>query len=375
MTTDDDARVGLRVQVGADKATVRYLGPVEGQEGEWAGVEWDDASRGKHDGCAGGRRYFQTARGANSGSFVRLGKVDWGVAAPEALVRRYQGLYGPPEDGDDENWEEMYVQTAGNRRRGVELVGMEKVHRRQSDMLRLRAAVLRGCRVASGGPAGEVARLVPNVEELDLSDNLITSWDVVVQIARQLSRLEVLNLSKNRLSFPESQEPSHGSLLECLKTLILKECDNSWGQVLDLLPHVPSLTSLHICYNSLSSLSSTTAGYDALRKLELLDLECNNICSWEEVWPLNTLPALKRLHLGSNPISNITYPKSHSLDVPPFPALQCLLLGDCLVGDWASVDSLNRFPSLVETRLTGNPLIKSTHGGGRFEVRLARLIE
>lgn len=45
--------VGCRVQILKDRATVRYLGPVKGQEGQWVGVEWDDASRGKHDGTTG----------------------------------------------------------------------------------------------------------------------------------------------------------------------------------------------------------------------------------------------------------------------------------------------------------------------------------
>jgi len=43
-----------------DKAlcTVRYIGQVEGTQGEWLGVEWDDPVRGKHSGEHKGRRYF-----------------------------------------------------------------------------------------------------------------------------------------------------------------------------------------------------------------------------------------------------------------------------------------------------------------------------
>ena len=50
--------VGQRLQVGNERATVRYIGPVDGQSGEWAGLEWDNADRGKHDGTVGGRSYF-----------------------------------------------------------------------------------------------------------------------------------------------------------------------------------------------------------------------------------------------------------------------------------------------------------------------------
>lgn len=51
--------IGQRIQVGGDRATVRYIGTVEGQSGEWAGLEWDDAARGKHNGTVGGRSYFR----------------------------------------------------------------------------------------------------------------------------------------------------------------------------------------------------------------------------------------------------------------------------------------------------------------------------
>ena len=63
MVVPSYAAVGCRVETrdGA-RATVRYVGPVVGQDGEWIGVEWDDPTRGKHDGSYGGERYFECAR-------------------------------------------------------------------------------------------------------------------------------------------------------------------------------------------------------------------------------------------------------------------------------------------------------------------------
>jgi dynactin complex subunit len=57
-TAVSDLRVGTRLSYGGDLCTVRYIGEVKGTKGEWLGVEWDDASRGKHDGQAGGVKYF-----------------------------------------------------------------------------------------------------------------------------------------------------------------------------------------------------------------------------------------------------------------------------------------------------------------------------
>lgn len=52
--------IGSRLQVGSDRCTLLFVGPVEGTQGLWWGVEWDDPKRGKHDGEKDGIRYFRT---------------------------------------------------------------------------------------------------------------------------------------------------------------------------------------------------------------------------------------------------------------------------------------------------------------------------
>ncbi len=49
---------GQRLSYDGALCTVRYVGEVAGTSGVWLGVEWDDASRGKHDGTHKGVRYF-----------------------------------------------------------------------------------------------------------------------------------------------------------------------------------------------------------------------------------------------------------------------------------------------------------------------------
>lgn len=51
--------VGQRLSLKSQACTVRYIGPVSGKANEWLGVEWDDTSRGKHDGRHDGTRYFE----------------------------------------------------------------------------------------------------------------------------------------------------------------------------------------------------------------------------------------------------------------------------------------------------------------------------
>ena len=47
--------VGSRIVCEGYYGTVRYIGVIEDSAvPQWVGVEWDDATRGKHDGCHNG---------------------------------------------------------------------------------------------------------------------------------------------------------------------------------------------------------------------------------------------------------------------------------------------------------------------------------
>ena len=50
---------GRRLSYSGALCTVRYCGPVKNTKGEWLGVEWDDASKGKHSGEHAGVKYFE----------------------------------------------------------------------------------------------------------------------------------------------------------------------------------------------------------------------------------------------------------------------------------------------------------------------------
>lgn len=53
---------GQRLSYDGNLCSARYFGPVEGTRGDWLGVEWDDPSRGKHNGEHNGERYFQCTK-------------------------------------------------------------------------------------------------------------------------------------------------------------------------------------------------------------------------------------------------------------------------------------------------------------------------
>lgn len=51
--------IGTRVDVNGSKGIVKYIGLVEGYKDPWIGIDWDDPTRGKHDGTVNGVNYFQ----------------------------------------------------------------------------------------------------------------------------------------------------------------------------------------------------------------------------------------------------------------------------------------------------------------------------
>ncbi|EFJ42091.1 hypothetical protein VOLCADRAFT_67418 [Volvox carteri f. nagariensis] len=139
--------VGCRVRILKDYATVRYIGPVAQQQGTWVGVEWDDPTRGKHDGSTAGVRYFTCASGTTSGSFVRIERVNFGVTILDALRARYNNETA--EHGEIVAPEELYVHTSRRRRLQVQLVGEDKIQQKQRQIHMLTSARLVGLDVSA----------------------------------------------------------------------------------------------------------------------------------------------------------------------------------------------------------------------------------
>ena len=80
--------IGNRVKCDNNLGTIRYIGQVEPHPGVWLGVEWDDPSRGKHDGTVNGVEYFKSSK-PNAASFVRPTKVKKVQQIFEAIHERY----------------------------------------------------------------------------------------------------------------------------------------------------------------------------------------------------------------------------------------------------------------------------------------------
>ena len=229
--------VNDRVQVSRDRATIRYIGPVVGQDGTWIGLEWDDAARGKHNGTTGGHQYFTCTSGSNSGSFVRMEKVNFGTSLLEGLVARYTNVRG--EEGIEEvSKEELYVHTKTGRVM-IEVVGEEKAIKKWAQIHLLKSARVHGAAVSHLGDPAQLATHLPSLTAMDLTCNLFSSWEFVEGLSSSLSKLSDLNLSDNRIALPATAlgRPP----LTNLTTLRLNYCGLSWQKVAAIEPSLPSL--------------------------------------------------------------------------------------------------------------------------------------
>ncbi len=363
-------KVGDRVQSDGSLATVRYVGPVAGQDAKktWIGVEWDEANRGKNDGTTGGERYFECA--PNQGSFLKERKVDPRRALADAIVHRYCGgeSYG---DAADTKGSRGVVIDSGSRTT-ARFVGMEALAAQQSDLSNLQHVALMKAgvnRVSAAGrtPLGELA---PNIKELDLAENLLKEWGVVAELGLQLPGLQSLDLRGNRLV----AEPCAAPLpFQNLRVLVLNATGLTWQDTVALAPQMPLLTELHVAGNGISSLLADSPLPEAFPVLEQLDLDTNQLSDWSEVARLANLPCLAKLTLSANQIDAISIPKSSDGGAPAFARLRSLYITRNTLGQadepgskvaaeigcgWSAIAMLDNLPALRELRCVGNPLFE-----------------
>uniref|UniRef100_A0A5B7B8U5 CAP-Gly domain-containing protein n=1 Tax=Davidia involucrata TaxID=16924 RepID=A0A5B7B8U5_DAVIN len=370
-------RIGQRVHSVGDCrriGTMKYVGPVEGYSGNWVGVDWDNGE-GKHDGSINGVRYFH-ARSEKSGSFVRPQNLSSGISLLRALEIRYRTTSTKEEE------DEMYVLSASNRRVSVQFLGKDKIQDKLSRFEELTAASLSYLGVSSSGLPCQIRTIVPNIMELDLTGNLISEWEDVGTICRELSALVSLNLSNNFMA----QDISGLPLLQNIRILVLNNTGIKWMQVEILKQSLPAIEELHLMGNKLGAITPTSPitvqGFDSL---QLLNLEDNCISDWDDISKLSQLRSLEQLHLNKNNLNHIWYPdhdtihellngyESPEKSYQPFQNLRCLLLGSNNIEDLASIDSLNSFPSLVDVRLSENPIADPGRGGVSRFVLVAQL--
>ena len=85
-----------RIEVQNFFGTVKYFGPLQHVAPTdllpvqlWLGIEWDDPTRGKHNGTVENFQYFTTLGNKTSGSLVKVEKVNFGIDLLDGLLMKY----------------------------------------------------------------------------------------------------------------------------------------------------------------------------------------------------------------------------------------------------------------------------------------------
>ncbi|PYI12467.1 putative tubulin-specific chaperone [Aspergillus sclerotiicarbonarius CBS 121057] len=358
----EQAQVGQRRSYAGDLCTVRYVGTVEGTSGEWLGVEWDDPTRGKHSGEHRGVRYFTCkSKHPTAGSFVRPSRpADKPRGFLEALREKYaseplEEELARQDQGENATGDALHkpIEISG---KVVEEVGFDKIRKQLARLQELKIVLLDGLRVANvlGHDAAaeeiesactEIEQTCPQITELDLSQNLLTSWSGVARICERLKLLKRLKLIGNRLGPLEE-----GLKFEGITALHIDETLLTWEEISALTHQFPVLASLSTSANQISVLTTPPSN-----TITRLTLENNDLTSLSSIKSLASLPNLEHLSLRGNSISTIYDSPDDKLQFSH--SLHSLDISRNKITTWDFVDQLpSVFPGLDTLRISGNPL-------------------
>ncbi|KAJ3193729.1 hypothetical protein HK101_004273 [Irineochytrium annulatum] len=381
---------------GSHRGTVRYVGPLppDGPPDavRYLGIEWDDASRGKHSGAFQSRSIFEV-REPGSASFLKLPLVKprtEPVSFLAALREKYAGSAEAVAEATAREAAMLLRQSSSIRGKTVEAVGWDAITRRLANLKSLREVVLSGKSIAvmkdeeeigsahaaakaeggtaspSGGFASRIRDTCPSVRELDLSRNLLRGWADAAMICRGMERLELLRLSHNRFVLgSELGTRVLAGAFSSLRVLALNHTMLRWKEVEAVAYAFPVLEEIHLGFNKLNDAgieSGLVEGAIAFGRLKLVNLEENKITSWAAAAALaTTLPSLTTLHLTSNQIPTIDpRPPPTESGATPFSLLASLHIAHNQISSWGSIHNLNLYPNLREIRIRGNPVVTSS---------------
>lgn len=352
------------------RATVRYVGRVDGATPEegWIGIEWDAEGRGKHNGTAKGKQYFECADGY--GSFVRAETM---LVEPTSFKDAFVKKYASEDAASAE--EKMKFRDAGRKKAAfyVELVGKDKEVKRMAKTTGLEEVTLPHALISHAGDTEWIKENATGITSLALDDNLFCDWEAVAQMTCQLPNLTTLTLNGNRL-MPLLKTPSPDLFLNafpCLKKLALNSTGANLEQIGLIKSYLVHLTDLHIASNKIASIGNGGANFfEGWPSLQLLDLSDNALSSWEEVLELAAFPRLQRLILSSNRLPSISFPA----DRPGIlPELRLLAVANNKLADWASMEALSSLPALGELRVQGNAICETMGTTALRQMLVARL--
>lgn len=320
-------KVGDRISVDGSLGTVNYVGNVHvwGPNTLAYGIEWDDASRGKNNGDLDGIKYFHTSV-AGSGLFIKASnkKIEQGMSVMDAIIGRY---------ASEEN-ERVLEEKITFGFKTVESYGFQKLNRILKNVKELETVMLDKQKVQFAGKLSSF----PMAESLDLSFNLLSSWEELGKILTHFPNLKSLNLNGNRFF-----GRPHLSLPSLLKEVFLASSMVSAEQLNHLnLSNIEKLILAGINWTSFE-----VEQLNVLLSWILLDLSFNHL---HVIPPSLKLSGVQKLILSDNQIQDLD-------DGSTFASIVSLDLRYNNITQWETIDKLSVvFPNLSDLRIDGCPI-------------------
>lgn len=355
----DQNTLGARVRVGQDTGTIRYIGNVEGHEGTWIGIEWDDANRGRHNGTVNGHYYFET-RFPKSGSLIRSEKIDKFETLENAIRERYL----PPEQQSFINDQLLNETRDALSAPFMKVVGMDKIRERQSKLKFVEELTI--CH-STINQAGKLPAL-DSLRQICLQSSCIANWKVVHEIVSQIPSLRNIDLSYNRLQMPTIDE-EETLKSEHLDTLILNSCGiSNWTDVLFIAKMFPNLREFSIKQNAIKHLTENSA--EAFPNIEVLILAENEICDFDEILKLSDVPRLRELLINNNEIRRVKLPSCEfNARLPHFRSLDALnIRHNPIENELEMFNELDKLPSLCRLSYMNKKIANTMVDGSESEL-------
>ncbi|KIW12951.1 hypothetical protein PV08_08138 [Exophiala spinifera] len=385
--------IGQRRSYGGALCTVRYQGPLPGLKGEWIGVEWDDPTRGKHDGQQEGIRLFEClSPSPTAASFIRPSRTP---DSERTVLEAIKFKYAPKQPSPSANGARGSAEAIAISGKVVEEVGFDRIQAQLSVLADLKIVLVDELVVSGVARRGassdeiraaqeELASTCPNLVELDVGWNAIETWADVGDICAPLKKLKILKASGLRLrSFKAQVSPSDGAEnpFRNIEELHLGECLLSPEQIVQILSPssgggggestaFPNLKTLVLSSNNLHFFVKGKGPEGRTPSVTTVVLDNNKFEDLSSLPNLVALfPNMSSLSLQGNSISKFNLDGLRGSDSIRFETLETLNLARNDIPGYDFVDGLpGLFPNLTNLRISRNPLYESAvHGEERDE--------
>ena len=334
--------LGKRVELNEKTATIKYVGPLkhkkDAKETEiWLGLEWDDKSRGKHNGTVENYEYFKTLNNEKSGSLIKMTKVNIGQTFKGALGYKYN-FY--EEEGNDYHKDvdkalekDNFIVT-DKKIINIELVGKEKAAKKFSEFAYMPCIDLSYSYINNLG--NDLANILPKLKELSLTRTLLTKWSDLLSLLLQFKNLNLLNFSENILIFDDLFEEQiqkfiSGEYKQHLNTLVLNNCNLDVYHLVKLSPLFTQLDYLYLKDNKINPET-----YEKSENKKYIDDNISNIEKYT--------PNLKYLSLEHNKINIFFF----GYKIFKSPKLKYINMNQNLISELISKNNIDEDKKLLE---------------------------